>query len=281
MQQRLAIATAVAVALVVIFRAMPAPPPHSALVGSMGRGPTVVLVHGLGSDVQHWMPVARDLARDHRVALVELPGHGISPMMLPFSLEQATLALDRAIEEQTTEPIVLVGHSVGGLVAVAEALHSPGRVQALVLVETALKPQMTPAERDTLLVQLGRDWEGTLHAVYTSFGRDSLQGERLWADASKVERDWMRAWIPVALSADLSERAETLPMRVHAVLAPHSWEPGESQANVAKALGYSRITQLSLQRIQGSGHFIMLDQPAALANAIRRATPRGGVAAAH
>jgi len=271
--KRLAIATAFAGLLVLLFRAAPAPPPQSALVGAIGRGPTVVLVHGLGSDVQHWLPVARDLARDHRVAFVELPGHGVSPMMLPFGLEQATLALDRAIAEQSSEPVVLVGHSVGGLVAVAEALHAPERVRALVLVETALKPQMTRAEHDTLLAQLDRDWEGTLRAVYTSFGRDSLQGERLWAEASLVERERMRAWIPVAISTDLSEKVEALHMRVLAVLAPHSWEPGESQANVAKALGYSRITQLSLERISGCGHYMMLDQPARLANVIRRFVP--------
>ncbi len=270
MLQRLAAATAVAVALVLVFRAMPAAPPHSALVGSMGRGPTVVLVHGLGSDVKHWMPVARDLARDHRVALVELPGHGVSPMMLPFALEQATLALDRAIAEQSSEPVVLVGHSVGGLVAAAEALRSPERVRALVLVETALAPQMTPAERDTLLAQLDRDWEGTLRAVYTSFGRDSLQGEQLWREASQVERERMRAWIPVALSTDLSASVEALPMRVFAVVAPHSWEPGETRVQVAKALGYSRIPRLTMERIEDCGHFMMLDQPALLAGVIRQ-----------
>ena len=267
---RLAIATVVAVAFMLVFRVAPVPPPQSALVGSMGRGPTIVLVHGLGSDAKHWMPVARDLARDHRVALVELPGHGLSPMMLPFSLEQATLALDRAIAEQTSEPVVLVGHSVGGLVAAAEALRAPERVRGLVLVETALAPQMTSAERDTLLARLDRDWEGTLRAVYTSFGRDSLQGEQLWAEASLVERERMRAWIPVAISADLSEKVVALSMRVHVVLAPHSWEAGESQAHVAETLGLSHITQLSLERVEDCGHFIMLDQPAQLAGAIRR-----------
>ena len=279
MLRRLAVATLFAVALLVLLRVAPTPPPHSALLGAMGRGPTIVLVHGLGSDAKHWLPVARHLARDHRVALVGLPGHGISPMMLPFSLEQATIALDRAIAEQTSEPVVLVGHSVGGLVAAAEALRAPERVRALVLVESAIKPQMTPEERDTLLAQLDRDWEGTLRAVYTSFGRDSLQGEQLWAEASRVEREQMRAWIPAALSTDLSEEVEALHIRVLAVLASHSWEPGESQANVAKALGYSHITQLSLERIPNCGHFIMLDQPARLANVIRGfVSPRSQVA---
>ena len=75
--------------LLLILRSAPTPPPTSAAVGSLGRGPTVVLVHGLGSDANRWLGVARDLARDHRVVLVELPGHGLSPMVSPFSLERA------------------------------------------------------------------------------------------------------------------------------------------------------------------------------------------------
>jgi pimeloyl-ACP methyl ester carboxylesterase len=272
---------AFAVVALLVSRAVPVPPPQSALIGSMGSGPTVVLVHGLGSNAGHWLPVARALARDHRVALVELPGHGIAPMMFPFALEQATLALDRALAEQGDEPVVLVGHSVGGLVAAAEAARSPERVRALVLVETALAPQFSEAERDTLLAQLERDWEGTLRAVYTSFGRDSLQGEQLWAEASRVERDRMRAWIPVALSADLSADVSALPMRVLAVLAPHSWPIEETRRQVSAALGYAKVPQLTLERVEECGHFIMLDQPTRLASVIREfATQPEHVAAA-
>ena len=246
------------------------PPPSTAALGAMGHGPTVVLVHGLGSDYDDWLPVARDLARDHRVVFVELPGHGLAPMVTPFALEQATLALDRAIAEQAHDPVVLVGHSVGGLVATAEALHAPERVRGLVLVETALAPQVSRAEADTLIAEFDRDWEGTLHAVYSSFGRDSLQGERLWERASQVERQNLRAWIPVALTTDLTNEAAGLAMPVLAVLAPRSWEADETWEHAAKALGYARVPRLRGMRIENCGHFVMLDRPRRLAEAIRR-----------
>jgi pimeloyl-ACP methyl ester carboxylesterase len=265
------VAASVMLLILLAVRSAPTPPPSSAVVGAFGRGPTVVLVHGLGSDAGHWLPMARDLARDHRVVLIELPGHGLTPMTTPFVLEQATLALDRAIGEQSPrEPVVLVGHSVGGLVALSEALRAPGRVRALVLLESAIAPQLTPAERDTLLAQFDRDWEGTLHAVYSSFGRDSLQGESLWAEASQVERAKLRAWIPVALASDLSDEAAALAMPVLAVLAARSWEPTESWAHVAKALGYQHIPHVQGVRIEDCGHFVMLDQPHVLADAVRR-----------
>ncbi len=270
MPRRLALAVLALAAVIVVIRAAPKPPPGSSLLGAMGRGPTVVLVHGLGSSAHHWFPLARDLARDHRVAFVELPGHGRAPMSLPFTLEQATLALDAALAEQSREPVVLVGHSVGGLVAAAGALRSPRRVRALVLVETSLAPQLAPAERDAFLARLDRDWEGTLREVYMGFGRDSLQGAALWAGASHVERARMRAWIPVALSTDLSASVADLAMPVLAVLAPHSWEAGETWDEAARALGYARIRRLEAERVEDCGHFLMLDQPARLAAAIRR-----------
>jgi len=258
-----------------VIHSAPTPPPTSAAVGAFGHGPTVVLVHGLGSDANRWLGVARDLARDHRVVLVALPGHGLAPMVTPFSLEQATLSLDRAIAEQSREPVVLVGHSVGGLVATEEALHAPQRVRSLVLVESALAPQMTRAQADTLERMFDRDWEGTLHWVYTSFGRDSLQGEELWAEASQVERSSMRAWIPIATTTDLTEEAAGLTMPVLAVYSPRSWEPQETWEHAKTALGLARIPRLKGLRVDSCGHFVMLDQPRALADAIRRFVASG------
>ena len=270
MLRRYLLVAALVAFVLLMVRAAPTPPPSSAAVGSMGRGPTIVLVHGLGSDAKHWLPVARDLARDHRVVLVELPGHGLAPMATPFTLEQATLALDRAIAEQSHDPVVLVGHSVGGLVAAAEALRSPSRVRGLVLVESALAPQMSKAEADTLLAQFDRDWAGTLHGVYASFGRDSTQGEALWSEATQVERANMRAWIPVALATDMTDEVAGLQMPVMSVVSPRSWEPDETWEHASKALGLARIPHLRIVRIGNAGHFVMLDQPHRLADVIRR-----------
>ncbi|TMA30513.1 MAG: alpha/beta fold hydrolase [Deltaproteobacteria bacterium] len=270
MLRRVLVAATMLAVVWLLVRSAPSPPPSSTVVGAMGRGPTIVLVHGLGSDATDWLPVARDLARDHRVVLCELPGHGVAPLAKPFALEQAMLALDRAIAEQSREPVVLVGHSVGGLVAASEALHSPSRVRGLVLVETALAPQLAPAEAETLLAQLDRDWEGTLHAVYSSFGRDSLQGEMLWAKASQVERATMRAWIPVAIATDLSGEAASLAMPVLAVLAPRSWEADETWEHAAQALGYAHVPRVRGVRIENCGHFVMLDRPKRLADVVRR-----------
>jgi pimeloyl-ACP methyl ester carboxylesterase len=260
------ILTAVAAAgLVALHASEPARPTAHA---SFGHGPSIVLVHGLGSTRAHWLPTARLLARDHRVTLVDLPGHGVSDMPEPFSLDQAVVALDQALAELGPEPVVLVGHSVGGLVCAAEAIAHPRRVRGLVLIETALRPQIDPARRDEMLAALDRDYESVVRSAYLGFGRDSAQGEALWQEVAALDRDIVRRWIRLAWTTDLSADAIGIQSPVLAVLSNRSWGTEESWSDVAQALGYERIPALRAVRIANTGHFVMLDEPRALASAL-------------
>jgi pimeloyl-ACP methyl ester carboxylesterase len=244
----------------------PPMPVHAAF----GRGPTVVLIHGLGSRPEHWLPTARYLARSHRLVLVQLPGHGESAMPEPFSLDGAVQALDAVLEAETHGPVVLVGHSVGGLVATAEALEHPHRVSGLVLVETALRPQVSATERTELMAALDLDYRGLLRAAYTAFGRDSVQGLELYREVAALDSSAIKRWIRLALTADLSAEVARLHAPMLAVLAARSWPHGEPWRVTAAALGYTRVPALSRMRIEGCGHFVMLDRPAELAQAIEQ-----------
>jgi pimeloyl-ACP methyl ester carboxylesterase len=165
---------------------------------------------------------------------------------------------------------VLVGHSLGGLVAAQEALDHPDRLRGLVLIETALRPQVPGELRPQILARLDHDYDRFLHEAYLGFGRDSLQGEALYAEAGHVSPEVMKSWIRLALFADLAGQMRKLQTRLLAVLAPHSWEPQESWSDVARALGYDLVPHVQPVRLEGCGHFVMLDRPQALAQLIAR-----------
>jgi len=270
MTRRLLLLLVPLVALALLFGRAALERRAPAALGAFGSGPEVVLVHGLGSKAEHWLPMARELARDHRVVFAELPGHGLAGMTRPLTLEAAALALDRAIAAECEGPVVLVGHSVGGLVAAAEALRSPARVRALVLVETALRPQMTSNERDGLLAALERDYRGTLREAYVPFGRDSAQGAALFAEAARLDSTMLKEWIRLAVTTDLSGEIERLAMPLLVVLSSRSWADSESWRDCGAALGYGRAPFVTPVRMQRTGHFVMLDRPLLLADLVRR-----------
>src|SRR5687768_1130563 len=83
-----------------------------------GAGPSILLVHGLGGAASNWIELAPRLARDQRVLVPDLPGHGgSSPLPALPNLEPFADRLGLVLEREQATPAVVVGHSLGCVVA--------------------------------------------------------------------------------------------------------------------------------------------------------------------
>ena len=101
-----------------------------------GSGPLLILLHGLGTSSETWGPTIRALVERFTVFAPDLAGHGQSSgPPLRGSVEPLVKALDDLCAQQGLETAAVVGHSLGGLVAVRFALNHPDRVSHLVLVD--------------------------------------------------------------------------------------------------------------------------------------------------
>jgi pimeloyl-ACP methyl ester carboxylesterase len=90
-----------------------------------GEGPPVVLLHGLTGSRAYLRPFAERLARTHHVVAVDLPGHGGSDMLTPFSFTGAARLMAAAVARVGVERPVVIGHSFGAPLAVAWAAEAP------------------------------------------------------------------------------------------------------------------------------------------------------------
>jgi pimeloyl-[acyl-carrier protein] methyl ester esterase len=107
-------------------------------VESVGIGPPLVLLHGFAMHGGLFAPVLPDLARRHRVHVVDLPGHGHSAPPSPegpLTLDGIVAALDAALADEPA-PLDVLGWSLGGAVAMRWAALDPGRIARLALVAT-------------------------------------------------------------------------------------------------------------------------------------------------
>src|SRR5580704_3309439 len=107
-----------------------------------GDGPVMLLVHGLGGAHLNWMSVAPQLAAGHHVYALDLPGFGRSPLAGRRSTIAANVdLLSRAITHLSRGPVVLMGNSMGGLLAIGVSARRPSLVDLLVLVDPAVPPR--------------------------------------------------------------------------------------------------------------------------------------------
>lgn len=113
---------------------------HVQVVGA--GGPPIVLLHGLliGSLSTWYFAVAPALAREHRVVMYDLRGHGLSEVTRSgYGVRAQADDLARVVERHAgAAPVTLVGHSAGGAIALRYALAHPERVARLVMVDTPL-----------------------------------------------------------------------------------------------------------------------------------------------
>lgn len=99
-------------------------------------GPTMLLVHPWAGNMRVWDAVAPSFAVDHRVVLLDLPGHGKSDKpRVDYTIELAAKAVAGLLEHLQLRRVTLVGNSLGGGVSLAVARDHPDRLARLVLID--------------------------------------------------------------------------------------------------------------------------------------------------
>jgi pimeloyl-ACP methyl ester carboxylesterase len=112
---------------------------HTLSVGT--AGPRVAFLHGLFGQGRNWSTIAKALAGPDgtaaRCTLVDLPDHGRSPWSAEFSYAAYAASVSSTLRAIDAGPWVVVGHSLGGKVAMVLALTDPALVSRLVVVDIA------------------------------------------------------------------------------------------------------------------------------------------------
>jgi pimeloyl-ACP methyl ester carboxylesterase len=118
-----------------------------------GEGPSVVLVHGMLNSSSHWQAVALDLAAEYTVIAPDLIGHGDSAAPRgDYSLGAHAASIRDLLTALGIERATLVGHSLGGGVAMQFFYQFPARVERLVLVSSGgLGHEVSPMLRTAAL----------------------------------------------------------------------------------------------------------------------------------
>lgn len=118
-----------------------------------GKGPALLLIHGMAGDWKTWRAVIGPLSRSHTVIAPDLPGHGASgPSAGDYSLGELAAGLRDLLMTRGHDRATVVGHSLGGGIAMQFAYQFPEAIERLVLVSSGgLGREVSPILRAAAL----------------------------------------------------------------------------------------------------------------------------------
>jgi pimeloyl-ACP methyl ester carboxylesterase len=229
---------------------------YLALPESDPRAPALLFLHGSGGTHRHWIPQVRHFAPAYRAVALDLPGHGASEGDGAGSIADYRDWVEAFMDAAGMEQAFLVGHSMGGAIALAFALKVPGRLSGVGLVGTGARLRVHPSileglrgdpERAAALVS---EW-----AYAPSSGAElPAQGrkELLRGSLAVLEKDFR-----ACDAFDVMKEVDRI--RVPAVVVCGA----EDRLTPVKYGQYlhERIPGALLAVIPGAGHMVMLEKP--------------------
>ena len=123
--------------------------PGDDLLKEQENSPAVILIHGMFGSLSNLGVLARSLIADYQVISVDLRNHGDSPHELLMDLPSMAADIVELMDDLGLASVTLIGHSLGGKVAMQVALNNPERVSELVVIDIA--PVTYDARQDAAL----------------------------------------------------------------------------------------------------------------------------------
>lgn len=114
-----------------------------------GSGAPLIMIHGLFGTLDNLRSLAKKLSDQYRVYLIDAPAHGQSTTPLPLNLTTMAQTVIQFLDEQKLEKVTLLGHSLGGKIAMEMCLIAPHRINQLIVADIA--PVTYPRRHDGII----------------------------------------------------------------------------------------------------------------------------------
>jgi pimeloyl-ACP methyl ester carboxylesterase len=232
------------------------------ITGSAGRlhvdddgtgGLPVVFVHSFGGGSSHWAEQLAHLRPDRRAIAFDLRGHGASsaPEGNDYSIEDLAADIAAVADARGLTRFALVGHSIGGVAAIAYAGEHPERIAGLLLVGT---PGRVPMEQaDQIMSAMTSDYDQTMAGYWDRLVADATPKvrDRIKSEMGDIPHDMAMSLIGATFAYDPLPALQDYPGPVMSVTAADS--PFDLHKQVA---------DLPHEQITGTSHWVHMDKPA-------------------
>lgn len=218
---------------------------------------TIVFLHGLGGDLNVWREQVSALQSKARLILIDLPGHGLSEPPASYSMRILARAVSVVLKQTRTENAILVGHSIGALIAREVDRTFPAHCRAVVAVDGMLRNPFPDPEAGARFVagfqgeggdaRLGAFFDAMLTAAPAPL-REEIRAAAVGTPRAVVIGTLSAAFPPEVWSS------EKVSVPLYAVV-PRTPQTDDAYLQYLHTLG----NDVTVDIIDNADHFLMLD----------------------
>lgn len=255
-------------------------------VETQGSGPDVILIPGLASSREVWTDLAATLRKSHRVHLVELAGFASTPALSNPEGKVIAPAVDAIADYIQTQHIkapAIIGHSLGGEIALMIGARHPDQVSRLMIVgalpfytlmidptaTTETAARHATATRDWLLGQSPEQFKEFQKTSIIRLAKTEAVRPALMTAGLNSDRKTVADAVYELMITDLRPELTRIKAPMEIVYAYDALF-GVSAASVDAMYrqAYASASDIHFTRIDDSFHFVMLDQPERFSRAV-------------
>jgi pimeloyl-ACP methyl ester carboxylesterase len=229
----------------------------------VGRGKaTIVFLHGLGGNLNVWREQVSAMHLRARLVLIDLPGHGGSEAPASYSMHGFARAVSAVLKATRDEHAILVGHSLGALVAREVDRYYPAHCRAIVSVEGLLRNPFPDVEKAKAFLDTFRGGDGDTHVGQFYDSMLTTAPAAIRNEIRTTALAMPRAALTATLGAALAPEAwvdDRVSVPLYAIIARDP-RTDDSYLQYIRSLG----KDVTVDVIDGTDHFLMLDEAAGL-----------------
>ncbi len=234
-----------------------------------GRGEfEIILIHGLGASAAVWDEVVPFLKGTFKVRVFELAGHGKTQPIADDSITAEVARLQEFIKEVDFAYPTLVGHGLGGMIAMQYTLDHPADVHRLIVMDSAPLQLASQEQKAAVGQQLIEDYEQFIATRYLNMSIREQVTDQVVDMALRTDSASFVSLLMSSFDFDLTDRLSDLSVPMLVMGSELMFPPTDSSRHLLEHYGFNHARTLSFKRMARSGHYMMLEEPVMTASVL-------------